>query len=102
MCEGVRKIVYWLYNREVNAQDNNGWTPLHLVCMAGHVDIAKMLLWCGADVDACDDDWDTPGDLAEAADNGYMVDLLKVKPSIDWCLAYFPFFLDIIDPIVVY
>ena len=29
-------------------EDTNGWTPLHLACMGGHVDIVKQLLKAGA------------------------------------------------------
>ena len=37
---------------EVNAKDEDGWTPLHLAAMAGHKETAELLIAKGADVNA--------------------------------------------------
>jgi ankyrin repeat protein len=42
----------WLLNHgvDVNAQKNNGWTPLHLAAWNKHLDIVQMLLEHNADI----------------------------------------------------
>ena len=49
---------------EVNAKDNNGWTPLHLAAPKGHKDVAELLLANKAEVNAKDN---TAGRLCTAA-----------------------------------
>ena len=39
---------------DVDAKDNNGWTPLHWASDSNHIEIAKLLIDRGADVDAKD------------------------------------------------
>ena len=39
---------------DVNARDDNGFTPLHIAAMHGHVDILHLLVEYGADLEAQD------------------------------------------------
>ncbi|MEM1598857.1 MAG: ankyrin repeat domain-containing protein, partial [Pyrobaculum sp.] len=49
--EEVEKLIFE-GGTSVNIKDARGWTPLHWAAWAGHVEIAKLLLENGADVDA--------------------------------------------------
>ena len=44
----------------VNAHSHDGWTPLHLASFFGHIEVANLLLARGADVNAQDDEGNTP------------------------------------------
>ena len=61
-----RKIVFV---GVANATGNNGGTPLHLAAQEGHVDLARMLLDKGAEVDARDAKGETP--LHRATEKGH-------------------------------
>ena len=45
---------------DVNAKDNDGFTPLSICAEKGHLDVARDLIWAGADVNAKDNDGMTP------------------------------------------
>ena len=45
---------------DVNAKNNDGWTPLHWASENGHEAIVSLLLEKGADVNAKDNDGETP------------------------------------------
>ena len=45
---------------DINCTDNRNFTPLHLSCYEGHLDVTELLLERGADVDAVDDNGRTP------------------------------------------
>ena len=45
---------------DVNAQDQNGMTPLHYTATNGEVDLAELLISRGADVKIRDDEGNTP------------------------------------------
>jgi cytohesin len=45
---------------KVNAQDENGMTPLHYTATNGEVGLAEMLIDAGADVNIRDDEGNTP------------------------------------------
>jgi cytohesin len=47
-----------------NAEDNDGWTPLHFVAQEGRVDAVKILLERGADPRIADNEGHTPLDYA--------------------------------------
>ena len=48
----------------INAQNNGGYTPLHLACRLGHSDIVKTLMLAGADETITDIYWRTPAQVA--------------------------------------
>jgi len=50
---------------DVNAMDDDAWTPLNYAAFVGHKEIAELLIAAGADVNAKDDDGKTPLDWAE-------------------------------------
>jgi ankyrin repeat protein len=54
---------------DVNAMDEKGRTPLHLVAFLGHIKTAKVLIDRGANVNAMDDKGERP--LHLAADGGW-------------------------------
>ena len=54
---------------DVNAKDNNGWTPLHEVAWWGYTEIAELLIAEGADVNAKTNIGQTPLDAATHPDN---------------------------------
>ena len=60
---------------EVNAKDEDGWTPLHLAAEEGHKETLKLLIDKGADVHAGDKDGDSP--LAWAVYSNHM-DIVKL------------------------
>jgi ankyrin repeat protein len=45
---------------DLNAHDDNGWSPLHFAAQAGSVAIADLLLRAGAHVNASDSNGNTP------------------------------------------
>ena len=64
---------------DVNARENNKWTPLHNAAKEGHNEIAELLIAGSAEVNAKGDYGKTP--LHRAAQEGYMeiVELLIAK-----------------------
>ena len=44
----------------VNARDDNDWTPLHFATQAGTIEIVKLLLQNGAEIDAANSSGATP------------------------------------------
>jgi ankyrin repeat protein len=63
------------YNQSLYYKSKNYWTPLHYAACKGHVEIVKMLIADGADVDCPDMFAVTP--LHLAAENGH-VDCLRI------------------------
>ncbi len=53
---------------DVNAKDQDGWTPLHLAAYKCHIDIVKVLLKKGADLLLKNNSGKTPRDLARTGD----------------------------------
>jgi len=45
---------------EVNAQDVNGWSPLHFAAQEGDLEVAKILLNAGATIDLKDSNGNSP------------------------------------------
>lgn len=61
----------------VNARDRWGWSALSMCGYGGHVDIARMLLKHGADLDNIDVDGESPEDLVRNRGNREMVLLFE-------------------------
>lgn len=53
----------------VDACDNEDWTPLHAACSCGHLSIVSMLLRHGASLTAVTLEGQTPHDLALESEN---------------------------------
>lgn len=53
------------HNTDVDVRDMNGNTPLHLACLSGYTEKARMLLAAGADPDLVNSSGTTPRMLAE-------------------------------------
>jgi hypothetical protein len=62
---------------DVNAKDDNGWTPLHLAAENGRKQVAELLIAKGADVNAKDDNGWTPLHLAVDGGHPEVADLLR-------------------------
>lgn len=59
--EGLEKARFLIMKgADVNAENNLGNTPLHIVCIVGNTDIARLLLEHGANPNAKDKKWRTP------------------------------------------
>jgi ankyrin repeat protein len=58
----------------VNLCDTNGYTPLHVACINGNIDIVNILLKCNSSVNLCGTDGYTP--LHAACINGN-IDIVK-------------------------
>jgi ankyrin repeat protein len=64
LCHGMDTLTsHSLIDRsaDVNAQKENHWTALHLTSHKGHLDIAKVLIDRGADVDTLTEAGDSLG-----------------------------------------
>jgi ankyrin repeat protein len=52
----VAAVVDVVYESDVNMQDRDGWTSMHLACVNGHLDTVKVLLSAFADTSISSDD----------------------------------------------
>ncbi len=62
------------FGADVEAETNDGETPLHFASDTNRIEIAKLLLERGSDLEAKDDDGETPLDTAYSYE---MKDLFK-------------------------
>jgi cytohesin len=62
---------------DVNAKDENSWTPLHFAARHGHKEIVELLIAKGADVNAKDNGDNTPLNRATARNHIETADLLR-------------------------
>ena len=62
---------------DVNAKDDNGWTPLHFAVYYGHKEIVELLITKGAEVNAKDNNGWTPLHLAVDGGHTETADLLR-------------------------
>ncbi|CCL98289.1 uncharacterized protein FIBRA_00283 [Fibroporia radiculosa] len=62
---------------DINALDENGYTPLHLACDRGNLGVVEFLLKRGADVHLKDADNTTALELAEVAGNDNIAAILR-------------------------
>jgi ankyrin repeat protein len=62
---------------DLNAKDNNGWTPLHEAARKGHKEVVELLIAKGADLNAKDFGDTTPLDWAIHSEEIETADLLR-------------------------
>jgi protein-serine/threonine kinase len=68
---------------EVNVKDFAGKTALHVAAEKGEVQIAELLVGCGADVNVSDKEGNTPLHLAAKSDHDQLVSvLMRKKPDL--------------------
>ena len=78
----IETIKHHLANgTDVNAQDFDGWTPLHWAAMEGHKKIAELLIANGADVNLKNMDSNTPLQYAAMAGQTGIAKLLLIKEA---------------------
>lgn len=63
------KLLVKEYGADVNAQDDNGWTPLHMAAACGHIEVVRMLVMLGANPNVNHEKGQTP--LYRAAEGGH-------------------------------
>ena len=70
VIEGNLNMVRYLLGKgaNLNAQDNEGWTPLHAAACCNKPDIVRYLCERGADLTITNGDKELPIDLAESDD----------------------------------
>ena len=75
------KSVTAILKKGVNLQEafNRGWSALHFGCKAGNLDIVRVLLDYGADVNATTELWRTPLDEAVHFRHEPVADLLRLQ-----------------------
>ena len=76
----VKKLLS--YGADVNAKNNDGWTPLHYASRNGHTEIVKLLLEHGVDVNCKNNNGYTPLHLASEKRHTEIVNLLKQNGAI--------------------
>jgi len=69
------------YGADVNAQNDDGSTPLHLACCQGFLEVAELLLKFGADIRKLDNDGLTPLHCASQYDHADVVRLLLMRDA---------------------
>ncbi len=62
---------------DVNATDDDGWTPLHFAAVNGHKEIVELLIAKGANVNAKNGSGETPLDWAIEKTHTEIADLLR-------------------------
>lgn len=66
-----------------NDKDNNGYTPIHAAASYGHIELLKYLISKGGNINATDEDGDTPLHSVEDAD---VARILVEEFKADWKL----------------
>jgi len=93
ICDGQKEIITWLLQArkifanakvDVNLQNHEGQTPLHMACCFGDYDIACMLVDAGADIEATNNRGQTPLHVASLWGQKYIVlFLLALNANIE-------------------
>ena len=73
----------WTGGADVDARNQDGYTPLHWAAMDGHVETAALLLDRGADVDARDERGATPLHYALKKGHARTVEVLRKHGGAD-------------------
>ncbi|CDR94558.1 ankyrin repeat containing protein, putative [Babesia bigemina] len=68
----------------VNIRSPEGLTALHIAADRGHIEVIQCLLKHGADIDAMDDNYDTPLLVAAAAGNRQAVSVLLRNGAVEY------------------
>ncbi|KAF7636715.1 hypothetical protein Mgra_00003896 [Meloidogyne graminicola] len=82
VIDGNMDIVRFLvqHNADINAQDNEGWTPLHTAVCCGNLNITKYLYEHNADLACVNIDKELPIDLAESDEiRKYLQEVMQLK-----------------------
>lgn len=81
MLKGHQPVVELLLARgaAVNAQDNQGRTPLHAAAFKGHKELAVLLVSHGADVNLKDNDKYTPAQVAFTSKHEDVADAIEPR-----------------------
>jgi ankyrin repeat protein len=84
VIEGNLQMVRFLLGKSanINAQDNEGWTPLHAAACCNKPDIVQFLCENGADLTITNGDKDLPIDLAETDELKHTFELEYAKKSL--------------------
>jgi ankyrin repeat protein len=91
--DAMYPIVKWLIDKGVNIDSrcNDGYTPLHLACLARAPGIIALLIAEGADINLISGDGDTPLDLAQQEGAGAIISMIGsseiIKQNIEGILA---------------
>jgi ankyrin repeat protein len=77
--KGLKEVVELLISEgtDVNAKNEDGWTPLHMAAAGGQNEIVELLIAAGADVNAKDRVGETPLDFAIQYKKPETADLLR-------------------------
>ena len=80
--DGVRDLISC---GEASARDStiHGMTPLHVASSRGHIDLAKFLIEIGADINAPDEDGETPLHRALSQKGNYAMARLLIENNAD-------------------
>ena len=69
---------------DINIQDDFGWTAAHSVCAAGNLEAIKCLHKLGANIEAKDNQGNSPFNLAFKKLNAFLKDKLSLSNALDY------------------
>lgn len=73
------KILIEKHGFDVNSKSKLGLTPLHIACCHNNIEMVKLLVEKGADVNARDNDGDMPIDYADTMEYLEIINFLFIK-----------------------